>query len=129
MRQPRRKASRSLQGEIEFDGAPFEVVTPFRFRIKAERNHRQQIAAGRCICKVEDVLGGEEALIGIRRVAGPIGVIAQRKIGSHMCCIASSPNFPSAVKFDEPAPIWLRKSRAPISSTPSVSLVVCTNFR
>src|SRR5207244_5417913 len=58
MRQARRQSSRCLQGEIELDGAPFEVVTPLRLGIKAERNHRQQISARRCICQIEDVLGG-----------------------------------------------------------------------
>src|SRR6266478_4652297 len=83
MRQPRRKASRSLQGEIEFDGAPFEVVTPFRFRIKAERDHSEQISARRCVRQIEDVLGGEQALIRVSGVTSSIGVIAQGEVCSY----------------------------------------------
>src|SRR5438105_10292489 len=79
MRQARRQSSRSLQSKLELDGAPFEVVTPFRLGIKAERNHRQQIAAGRCICKVEDVLGGEQALISVSGVTSSIRVIDSAK--------------------------------------------------
>ncbi len=86
MRQARRQSSRSLQSKIELDGAPFEVVTPFRLRIKAERNHRQQIAAGRCICKVEDVLGGEQALIRVSGITSSIGVIAQGEVCSYAPC-------------------------------------------
>src|SRR5207245_1493472 len=83
MRQARRQSSRCLQGEIELDGAPFEVVTPLRLGIKAERNHRQQISARRCICQIEDVLGGEQALIRVSGVNSSIGVIAQGEICSY----------------------------------------------
>src|SRR5438132_2435927 len=84
--QVRRQSSRSLQSKIELDGAPFEVVTPFRLRIKAESNHRQQIAAARCICKVEDVLGGEQALIRVSGITSSIGVIAQGEVCSYATC-------------------------------------------
>ena len=71
----------SLQSEIKFRGAQFQIIAPFRLWIKTERDHCQQISARRGVRQVEDVLGRRQALIRINRVAGLIFVIAEGKIG------------------------------------------------
>ena len=55
--------------EVHLRRAELEVVAPLALRIEAERDHGQQVPAWVGVGQVEDVLGGQQASVGERRVA------------------------------------------------------------
>ena len=69
----------SLQGEVKFGGAEFEIIPPFTFRIETEGSNRQQVAAGRGVGEIKNVLGRRQTLVGIGGIAGLVEVVAERK--------------------------------------------------
>src|SRR5579864_2050337 len=68
-----------LKREVEFGGAPLEVVTPFGLGIEIERTGGEQVARGRGVGEIEDVLSGKQALVSIRSVTRFENLIAQSK--------------------------------------------------
>src|SRR5579862_672992 len=73
--------SASLHREIKLGRSQFQVVTPFRLRIKAERDGGQQVAARGRVCQVKNVLRRGQALVRIARIARLINVITEREVG------------------------------------------------
>src|SRR4029077_17240900 len=59
-----------LQSEIQPSGSKFEIIPPFGFGIEIKRPRGQQISGRRRVRQIEDVLRREQALIGIRGIAG-----------------------------------------------------------
>ena len=70
-------ASAALHREVEFGRPQFHIVAPLRLWIKAERNAGQQIAAGRGVRQIKNVLRRRQALVCVRGIAGLIDVVAE----------------------------------------------------
>src|SRR5262249_3387517 len=51
--------------EVKLGSAEFQIVAPFAFRIKAEWNHSEQVAAGCGVSEVENVFCGKQTLVGV----------------------------------------------------------------
>src|SRR6266851_78682 len=121
VRTRRTVSAASLQSEIKFGGTEFHVVTPFSLWIKAERSYRQQVAAGRGIREIENMLGGEQALVGVSGIAGLIFVITEGKIRSHPPRqIGTNMRAGAARGIDEH---WPMANKAELGSTSSEGIV------
>src|SRR5215469_1882160 len=68
-RQSSRETS-TRKREVKLSCSEFEVIAPFRFRVETERRGSQQVAAGRGICQIKDMLGGKQTFIGVSWIAG-----------------------------------------------------------
>src|SRR5260370_3909791 len=81
VRTSRTVAAASLESKVKFRGAKFHIVTPFALGIEAKRSYCQQVAAGRGVREVENMLGGEQAWVSVGGIARLICVIAEGKVG------------------------------------------------
>ena len=70
-----------LQREVKFGGAQFHVVAPFAFGIKIKGSDSEQVAGGRGIREIENVFGGEKALLRERGIRRRENLKAFREIG------------------------------------------------
>ena len=78
VRRPGRKAT-TRHREIQLCGAQLQVASPFRLGIEAEWHVGDQVAAGRRVGQIEDVLPRQEAAVGEGRIAGLVDLEAHRK--------------------------------------------------